>query len=157
MDKSNFKKFALMGMAGGLLLSNPNPVEANITQGNDSVVAAGCGGSKAGCGGARSSSKRPYIAEEDLSNRPSTQKNVKPLNESDLLSKLDSSGRSTYQNLSPEGKALALKMASEYCNGRGVCGGYSDYNEVVKAAAKKMAEKRGMMNRPSNDMPSSKY
>lgn len=156
MDKSKLKKFALMGMAGGLMLSNPNPVEANITQDSGSIVAAGCGGSKAGCGGARSS-KRPYIAAEDQQTNQPTQKNVKPISENELLSKLDAEGKSTYKNLSPEGKALALRMAGEFCNGRDTCGGYKDYNEVVKAAAKKMGEKRGMMNRPANQPSSSNY
>lgn len=158
MKKSKFKKYALMGMTSGLILANQGQVDAHLTQGNDTVVAAGCGGAKGGCGG-RYSSQKPYIAEESTTTTTTTtHKNTKPMSESDLLSKLNAEGKSTYQNLNPEGKALALRMASEYCNGKSTCKGYSDYNEIVRAAAKKMVEKRGMMNRPSttpSSMPNS--
>jgi len=50
MDKSNFKKLALMGMAGGMLFASQTPVDANISD-SGITLAAGCGGAGKGCGG----------------------------------------------------------------------------------------------------------
>lgn len=88
------------------------------------------------------------------------------LTEDDLLLELNEDGANLYHSLSPEGKKLALKLASRSCNnmndckgenacatdknkcsGQGLCKGqtkcaFSDKNLAVKVAAKKMAEKR---------------
>lgn len=93
------------------------------------------------------------------------------LNETDLTSKLNAQGKSTYNGLSKEGKALALKLANADCKGKNECKGlnscktdknecagkggckgqskcsFKDKNLAVKVAAAKMAEKRnGLQN-----------
>jgi len=88
------------------------------------------------------------------------------MSENELLLYLNQKGRKLYNSLSPEGKELALKVASRRCNnaneckglnacktdendcaGKGACKGKTkcslgDKNLAVKLAAKKMAEKR---------------
>lgn len=109
-----------------------------------------------------SSSKR-YLADADSDTATQTQP---PLKESDLLNQLNPDAKATYQTLSPEGKALALKLANQSCKGLNDCKGlgscktddhscagkngckgqskcsFKDKNQAVKVAAKKMAEKR---------------
>jgi hypothetical protein len=88
-----------------------------------------------------------------------------------LMSQLNSQGRALFQSLSPEGKALALRLASQTCKGQNECKGlnsckggdnscagegscagtspsaFTDKNQAVKVAAKKMAEKRARIHR----------
>lgn len=90
----------------------------------------------------------------------------KEMTEEDLMLELNNDGAKLYRSLSPEGKKLALSLASRSCNnnneckglnacatdknkcaGQGDCKGrtkcaFSDKNLAVKIAAKKMAEKR---------------
>lgn len=92
-----------------------------------------------------------------------------PMTEAELMSKLNSEGKATYQTLDPEGKTLALKLANGSCKGENSCKGlgacksgdhdcagkngcagqasanFTDKNKAVKVAAMKMAEKRGKM------------
>jgi hypothetical protein len=70
MDKSNFKKMALMGMAGGILLASQTPVHAETAQTQPSLMASGCS-SYNGCS---SSSKGGNTAE----NTPQGQRNLQP-------------------------------------------------------------------------------
>lgn len=88
------------------------------------------------------------------------------MTEEELLLELNQESSNIYYSLSPEGKELALKIASRSCNntndckgenacrtnqnscaGQGQCKGqtkcaFSDKNLAVKVAAKKMASKR---------------
>jgi hypothetical protein len=88
------------------------------------------------------------------------------LTEDEMLLELNEEGAELFKSLSPEGKQLALRIASRSCNntndckgenacrtdknkcaGQGQCKGqtkcaFSDKNLAVKVAAKKMAEKR---------------
>ncbi len=88
------------------------------------------------------------------------------MTEDELLLQLNEEGTKIFNSLSPEGRELALKIASRSCNntnecagtnacrtdknkcaGQGSCTGttkcsVSDKNFAVKIAAKKMAEKR---------------
>lgn len=97
-----------------------------------------------------------------------------PLTEEELLLQLNDEGTKLYMSLSPEGKALARETASRKCNGNNSCKGLnacrtdknecagkgtckgttkcaiSDPNFAVKLAAKKMAEKREELQKPSN-------
>lgn len=90
----------------------------------------------------------------------------KEFTEDSLMLELNEEGAKLYHSLSPEGKALALKLASRSCNGLNDCKGenacatnknkcaglglckaqtkcaFSDKNMAVRIAAKKMAEKR---------------
>lgn len=196
MDKSNFKKIALMGMAGGMLIASQSPVVASIsTEEMGTVIAgSGCangcrakssysGGGSCGnqsnprghscgnqsnpkghsCGG---NSFRNNTAYEDSTTTQSTRR---MMTESDL-----SSLTPEFQKLSPEGKALALKLANQDCKGKNDCKGlnscktannscagqggckgttpgpFTDKVKAVKVAAQKMAEKRTSMNYNSN-------
>ncbi len=89
-----------------------------------------------------------------------------PMSESELVSKLNSEGKATFQSLDPAGKALALKLANQTCKGQNDCKGlnscktannscagngsckgtskgpFTDKNTAVKVAAKKMSDKR---------------
>lgn len=95
----------------------------------------------------------------------------KTLTEADLLNQLNAQGKATYQSLTPEGKALALKLANQSCKGQNDCKGlnackteknacaglgsckgtspapFADKNDAVKVAAKKLAEKRNNANK----------
>ena len=57
------------------------------------------------------------------------------MSEDDLLLELNNEGTKTYQALSPEGKALARKVASQRCNGTNECKGLNacktDSNECA--------------------------
>ena len=88
------------------------------------------------------------------------------LTESDLLDQLNDQAKQQYLGMSPEGKALALKLANQNCKGQNDCKGlnscksaenscagkgackgksqcaFKDKNLAVKVAAKKMADKR---------------
>ncbi len=109
------------------------------------------------------------IAEAD---QPTSTRTA-PLTEKELMNNLNSQSKATFQSLSPEGKALALKLANQDCKGKNSCKGlnvcanppkndcagksgckgqskcnFKDKNVAVKVAAQKMAEKRnGMLNR----------
>lgn len=123
-----------------------------------------------------SNKNRWYTAENDEMAKPgygsiggqsSTQT---MMTEDELMSKLNDQGKAMFRSLSPEGKALALKLAGQSCKGHNDCKGlnscksdknacagqggckgqsqcsFKDKNMAVKVAAKKMAEKRAMMN-----------
>lgn len=170
MDKHNFKKIALMGLAGGMLLAAQAPVAAHVAVETETTV-AGCGGAGSCSGSQRprgsscsasrgtSGEKRPnrsFIAEGETTQ-------TRTLTESELLSKLNAEGKAVYQGLSPEGKALVMRMVNESCKGGSACNGYKDVNELVKSAARKMAEKRANMsgnrtyNTPSYDSRPTSY
>lgn len=144
--KTNLKKIALMGMAGGALIAQSQVAAAQPQ--NDYR------GSQ-------------YYTADAMDS--SMQNSNKTMTEQDLLSQLNSEGKSTYQSLDQEGKALALKLANQSCKGQNGCKGlnsckskenacagqsgckgtskgpFMDKNAAVKVAAKHMAEKRSMM------------
>ncbi len=88
------------------------------------------------------------------------------MTEDELLIELNTEGARLYKSLSPEGKELARKVASQRCNGTNACKGlnackteahacagkgnckmsskcgFSDKNLAVKLVAEKMAKKR---------------
>lgn len=183
MDKPNFKKFALMGMAGGMLLASQNPVGAISTEHFGTVVAAGCSGRPASgsCGGRRGNSQtaynehtcgghhqaggqpqrygensgcnskgsqpgmpgdpQNYYKNTAYETTPNTQQQrsqtfgTRTMSENEFVSQLDPQTRSTYLNLSPEGKALALRLAGQDT--------YIDKNQAVRDAAKQISAKGG--------------
>jgi len=95
----------------------------------------------------------------------------KELTETELLSNLNAEGKALYNQLTPEGKKLALKLATQACKGHNTCKGlnscktkehecagkggckgtsqcsFKDKNQAVKVAAQKMAEKRASLNK----------
>lgn len=112
---------------------------------------------------------RSYTAQNDPTTRPGSA-TVILITEDELTSQLNDQGKAMYKSLSPEGKNLALKLASQDCKGHNSCKGmgscksdknscagqnacsgqssckFKDKNVAVKVAAKKMAEKRATMN-----------
>lgn len=184
MKKSNFKKMALMGMAGGLLMAAQAPA-AVTGNAKDKLAGGGCGGkgggcggyrpnnpqverhgcgggsptrqsqnytaschNKSGCGGSQAYAPRQsqyYTADADAdeqmypsSSMQSNQTSGRMMTESELMNQLTPENKALFQTLDAEGKAMALKLASET---------YTDKNQAVKMAAQKMADKRKMMNK----------
>lgn len=94
----------------------------------------------------------------------------RPMTEDELMLQLNEEGAHLYRSLTPEGKKLALSVASRSCNGTNECKGLnacatdknkcagkgnckgqtkcavSDRNLAVKIAARKIAEKRANLN-----------
>lgn len=73
----------------------------------------------------------PKSAHRELADNAMT--TTPKMTEKDLMEKLSPEGKTIYQGLDAEGKALALKLANDST--------YKDKNDAVKAAAKKMADK----------------
>ncbi len=135
---NNLKKIAILGMAGGMLMSYQQADAA--TNGIQGIQ---------------------FVAMESESSNT--------LTEDALVSKLNAEGKQLYQSLSPEGKALAQKLANQSCKGQNDCKGqnscksetntcaglggckgtskgpFKDKNDAVKAAAANMAKKRADM------------
>ena len=138
MKKRNFYKFALLGIAAGVLL-NGQTFAANEKPSTDKTTPHDPNDGNVGY----------HLMTED-----------------ELLLELNDDSIKLYNSLSPEGKALARFVASQRCNGSNMCKGLnacktdknecagqgackgkskcavSDKNLAVKIAAKKMAEKR---------------
>lgn len=135
---------------------------------------AGCGSHKpdrnfiASCGGAGSCSNKGRIIAEANENLYASSGQL--MTEDQLKSQLNEQGKQQYNSMSPEGKAMALKLASRSCKGtndckgqnackaddhscagKGSCAGssvcsFKDKNQAVKIAAQKQAEKRAKTN-----------
>lgn len=178
MNKSNFKKLALMGMVGGALVATQAPAEAaegittNVQLAGHSCSscanksrpatnangcaskggcanktapnANGCASKSSGCankssGCANRGNGRGYTADASTEMKDATARRI--WTESELLNHLNDSGKAAYRNLTPEGKALALKLASTEQ--------FHDKNEAVKAAERQTAgsNKNSTMNK----------
>lgn len=136
MNKHDLKKLALIGLISGIAFQAP--VNADSKDSSDYSVDADEEGNRG-----------YYLMSED-----------------DLLLELNDKGTALYNSLTPEGKELARKVASQRCNGtneckglnacktdandcagKGACKGkskcaFSDKNLAVKVVADKMAAKR---------------
>ena len=146
MDKSKLKKLAVLGMAGGMLLSTQAGVEAaNIDTTTDTFLAHnGCGANS--CSG---KPKSPQNRENSCNQRASCNGYTadsdrvvqhvhgNKLNESELLNKLDGEGKKTYNSLDAEGKALALKLANQECSGKNDCKGLNSCDTPENVCAGK--------------------
>lgn len=177
MQKAKFKKLALMGITGGIILAAQAPASLESSTDVGCTLAAGCGKHCRGASkqiaescGSRSSPQeqyRTYTAEADVSVQ---KQSSKQLSEGELMNQLKPETQAVFKGMSPEGKALALKLANQTCKGKNDCKGlnscqtadstcagrgsckgtspgpFKDKNEAVKIAAKKMAEKRSSMN-----------
>lgn len=141
MHNSNFKKLALMGMVGGALIAAQSPAVADESAASKNVSGhSGCGAS--GCSHKSSNSGCGANSGKGFTADASTDTNMagrKMLTETELLNRLNDSTRAQYSSLSPEGKALALKLASS--------DQYKDKNDAVKEAAKQMANKSQSVNK----------
>ena len=183
MKKREFKTLALMGLTSGLLLSS----QASANQGLSdqglllaaSTQKAKCPG-KNGCPGITASrdnsSKTAYQDPSKASTKSSDNSNSDGANgsnlgyhlmtEDELLLELNDEGSRMYKSLSPEGKRLALEVASMRCAKTNPCAGLnacatdkndcagkgqckargkcavSDKNLAVKLVYEKMVKKR---------------
>ena len=157
MKRREFKTLALMGLASGLLLSN----EASATQGKLQNLSAIN----------NNSTKIAFQSSKSSNNNSNEDPNDSNLGyhmmtEDELQLELNDQGNKMYNSLSPQGKKLALQVASmrcaktnpcaglnacatdkNDCAGKGKCQGtgkcaVSDKNLAVKLVYQKMAKKR---------------
>lgn len=126
--------------------------------------------SKHGCGGSQNYSNVPYYTpnNESIADNDATAAKASSaaMSESEFMSQLNAQNKATFQSMSPEGKALAMKLAQQECKGKNSCKGlnsckgkgndcagkgsckgtssdkFKDKNLAVKVASMKMAEKR---------------
>jgi hypothetical protein len=145
MNKKNLAKLALCGITSGLLVSATGTTSTTGTK--DTTV--------------KSDAKQDSSDAYQRGNIT-----FHEMTESELVLQLNAEGQATYNKLSPEGKALALKVASSSCTGENPCAGLNacktdsndcagkgkckgfgkcsiaDKNLAVKLVADKMAKKR---------------
>lgn len=168
----DFKKLAIMGITGGVMLASQGSVSAHETSANSSgeILLAGHGCGSGSCQ-SKTSNSRGYIADADTDTdddkaMQSDSSNV--MTEKSLMDQLSPEGQKMYSQLSPQGKALALKLANQQCKGMNDCKGqggckssthdcagkndckgqaggpFKDKNEAVKVAKKLMEKRQGM-------------
>ncbi len=109
---------------------------------------------------------RPNWSVAEVEHVTTTAPKTAQLAEKDLMDNVNAQSKAIYQSLSPEGKALALKLANQDCKGKNDCKGqnacktakndcagkggckgqspsnFKDKNQAIKVASMKMAEKR---------------
>jgi hypothetical protein len=144
MKKNDFKKMALLGMTGGMLLSSQAQVSAEIAT-SGVILAHKCGANS--CNSNRSPQPTTNSCAAHSANPtadsdkalPTMTTGHKAITESDLMSHLNDEGKKAFAGLDAEGKALALKLANEQAPGQ-------NKNDAVQAAAKQMADKRAKAN-----------
>lgn len=180
MKKKDLKKMALLGLAGGVMMTTQGTVQADESGAGPEELpglmaakscGSGCGGHYHGCGqGQGSNGQQRMIADADEYTKDNS---GQLMTEDQLMSQLNEQGKQLYKSLNPEGKALAIKLASRSCKGTndckglGACAGndhscagknscsgtskcsFKDKNAAVKVAAQKQAEKRNGINRGS--------
>lgn len=154
MKKRNLKKLAALGLASGLLVLSAVDGQNIISEEIESVE-----------GDDPADGSVPELDDENYDPN-SENEGYYLMTEQELLLQLNQRGRKVYNSLSPEGKTLALKVASRRCNnaneckglnacrtddndcaGQGSCKGQTkcaigDKNLAVKLVANKMAAKR---------------
>lgn len=134
MKKKDLKKIALLGIAGGCMLASQGAVQADDANSEilPNVIAAGCGAHGCNHGTPSSSgSSRGYVAEADENMMADS---GQMMTEDQLMSQLSDQGKQIYNGLSPQGKSLALKLASKSA--------FRDKNMAVRAAAQKEAREQ---------------
>lgn len=169
MKKRDLKKLALLGITSGIVLSSQAILKAD--QGNSEtnilsgLIAESCG--KRGC---NHFSEIPTRYISDLEDNIKYDNFAQLLTENQLLSQLNELSKQMYKNMTPEGKTLALKLASRSCQGNNECKGqnacmseknacygrssckgtskctFKDKNLAIKVAAQQQAEKRAKTN-----------
>lgn len=128
MKKVNFKKMAIMGMTGGMILTSQSVQGDTLLAANNHTYAMnGCGG-KNGCGGSRG--KEEKNGQKRMKNHQE-RKAAAMIDEEDLWKDLTHDSRQLYDSLDHEGRAYARKLASEY----------HDKNQAVRDAARQAATK----------------
>lgn len=144
MKKSDFKKLAVVGMTGGMLLAG-QAANAETANKQESTLAHSCGAHS--CGGSRNPQAQPATnscaakaankitadSDKTMSNM-NTATTKKLVTENELLSQLNDEGKRIYQGLDAEGKATALRLASEQAPGQNKL-------DAVKAAQKQQEQR----------------
>lgn len=130
-NKKDLAKIALTA----LILASTTPVNGQASIHADGIVLAascaahGCPGVKSSSGDSGSTANMSYYNP----NASAT------LTEAQLLDMLNPQGKSIYLSLDPEGKALAIQLASQ--------DSYRDKNLAIKEAQRRMNERRSQTNR----------
>lgn len=152
-----------MGITGGLLIGS-HSLNAEMDQGdvfNQDLLAAGNSNQNA-----VPSSNNKNAATATMNKNAGKVENEKYINEEEVVKQLNPQAKKTFEGLSAEGKALALKLVNQSCKGKNECKGlnscktetnecagkgacrgtspanFKDKNLAVKVAADKMADKR---------------
>lgn len=141
-----FKKLALMGL---VLAAGAAQAEtaAATTETSTTVARGGCGGAGKSCNGYASCSQyRPGNETADAYQNPNQNPNQqmnpqtqRMLTEGELVTQLNDEGKQIWTRLTPQGKALALRFASQenQINWQGqFIGPFRNKNDAVKAAAR---------------------
>lgn len=117
MNKNDMKKLALLGLIGGTLVSQ-GAFAADAT-----------------------TSKKGEVGSKDKSIEELNAQNVgyHLYTEDELLLELNDEGAKMFKSLTPEGKKLALEVASSRCNGTNECKGLNGCQTANNACAGKGA------------------
>lgn len=163
MKKRDLKRLALLGLTSGIIIANQSfadPYSEDFSDNGYYIDQPEGMFSPNGCAG--------LTASRDVSDNDPNNGNLNyhVLTEEELLLELNDKGRAMYQNLDDDGKKLAIKVASQMCNGTNECSGLnacqtdknkcagqgsckgqskcaiSDKNLAVKLVSEKMAKKR---------------
>lgn len=163
MKKVDYKKLALLGITGGLIMAS-QVVVADVAEGKmagkGTVLAGGCGDGK--CGGFNPTRHHlgddtpkvpkpgsPTVAPEvpqtlpnqknqiadNAANRAQTNPPKGHMTEADLIKSINADSRDTYNSLPPEGKALALELANQACKGHNSCKGLNSCKTANNSCA----------------------
>lgn len=143
MKKRDLKQLALMGLAGGLIVSAEGSATSSQDQNMPTYLAGGGCGGKGGCGqssGGYAPNQQTYrnnyynnyrSVTADTQQAPQMhqqqqyqqqqQQGMRPIagmiSEQMLFNHLSERERTVYQSLSPEAKQLVLKVASQHFTG----------------------------------------
>lgn len=153
MKKTNLQKLALMGLSSGLMVSVP------LCAQNGSPVSTKSTAPSPASNKTNSQDNDEYGANDG-------NMNYHLMSEDELKMELEPKGVEMYNSLTPEGRLMARKVASQMCNGTNPCKGYnacqtdqnqcagkgsckgkskcafSDKNLAVKVVSDKMKQKR---------------
>lgn len=172
MKKRDLSKLALMGLVAGLCMTEPLHAKDKSSKEEKSSA-------KVNASDSTNENDSSEYADDSSSNPNDENIGYHLMTEDELMEYLNEKTKKLYYSLSPEGKKMALEVASQRCNktnsckglnacetpenacaGKGTCKGtskcaFADKNLAVKVVAKKMAEKReNAANAPSNEQNS---
>ncbi|MGA8165489.1 MAG: hypothetical protein WB791_10815 [Waddliaceae bacterium] len=160
MKKHELKKLAMMGLAGGLLFTHT----PGFTQGYWGQRPQQSPNYQRGQ--QNSQGMMQQNSQQRGMRNPRSGMQQQQINEQELLSQLNKQGRALYQSLDSRGKALALKLANQGCEGQNSCEGlnscrteknscsgeggcqgqssgpFKDKNLAIRVAAKHLAKQR---------------
>lgn len=156
MKKHDLKKLALMGMISGAMLSKDPLAAAAPSKTTPAKPAV-------------ETTQSAETVDAQIKQNNESNMNYRLMDEDELLLELSPEGEADYNSLNPEGKKLALYVASQMCNGtnqckglnacktdnndcagKGACKGqgkcaFSDKNLAVKVVKEKMKAKRSAL------------